>query len=472
MNNIEKEDNPTLMLYGLKTDNSIEGELQDSLGFKEYSNVFAHIINTKISDLPITIGIFGGWGSGKTSLMKLIQNKINNRYKTIWFDAWKFDKDEDVRRALIQHIVNKLEEDIKEIEKKFKEEEPFKLFNGYVTEIGKDIAYLAARSSVLYLSKGSVDINNARKYVKKKKKKVYKKALEGIEGLKDINLEEYKKMVSEIMKINITFEKLVTEYLKIVNEKSNGNKRNNKIVFFIDDVDRCLPDRAIDVLNSLKLFLDSKNCIFIIGIDDKMIDSAFNERYGNHYMEEKSYLDKIVQVSFRIPALTLKYVDKTLGKHFKGHVMLGGEGMNLFINSYFDTIRKIKKFANNFAVSYSIYYESTGTPPNHALLAKIIAIRMLRKDYFERIISDPTSLTIPESQLEQRSDVPYAGLSSWINGKINHKDTTIYEKEYWKYFLPNDKLDRVLVNLIRKGEHFSQVEILNTYLKITPFIKK
>lgn len=102
------------------TDNDIKNINQDSLCYKALSETLEEIIST--SETPLTIGLYGEWGSGKTSLMQMTKDllKDDELIKTAWFDAWKFDKSYDLRVALIQSILREIEED-KNINTNFKE---------------------------------------------------------------------------------------------------------------------------------------------------------------------------------------------------------------------------------------------------------------------------------------------------------------------------------------------------------------
>src|SRR5689334_748049 len=78
----------------------------DFLGFTPYRDALINIAQT--AQTPIAIGIFGQWGSGKTSLMHMIKQqldlKVDSHCLTVWFNAWKYDHEEALWRALLLHL--------------------------------------------------------------------------------------------------------------------------------------------------------------------------------------------------------------------------------------------------------------------------------------------------------------------------------------------------------------------------------
>ncbi len=96
-------------------DNPISGEKEDRFGFQKYRDALLEVMRR--SDTPLTIGVFGPWGSGKTSLLKLIQEDLPKqpgqdhwRPLSVWFNAWQYDRDEALWRALILTVLDSLRE--------------------------------------------------------------------------------------------------------------------------------------------------------------------------------------------------------------------------------------------------------------------------------------------------------------------------------------------------------------------------
>jgi hypothetical protein len=80
----------------------------DALDFMPYVETLADIIQT--GNTPLTIGVFGTWGSGKTSLMRMVKKNLPDDFTTSWFDAWKYDKEESLWRAFLLCVLSSLKE--------------------------------------------------------------------------------------------------------------------------------------------------------------------------------------------------------------------------------------------------------------------------------------------------------------------------------------------------------------------------
>lgn len=106
--------------------------------------------------------------------------------------------------------------------------------------------------------------------------------------------ESFQTQIDEFSK---TFADLVSEFSGCKSDWVGG-----KLIVFIDDLDRCLPENVISSLEALKLFLDEAPCVFVIGVDRLVIEKAVQAHYGSASGHMgRDYLDKIIQVPFVIP---------------------------------------------------------------------------------------------------------------------------------------------------------------------------
>ena len=122
-------------------------------------------------------------------------------------------------------------------------------------------------------------------------------------NLKDIqgNYAQYEKDIADYYEKWIgEIEKLKNDFSKVV-DKIAGKKK--ALVIFIDDLDRCLPENVVKLIENIKHFISIKNnrCIFIIGVDRHVLEKGIEARYGTNLISGSEYLRKIINLSFDVP---------------------------------------------------------------------------------------------------------------------------------------------------------------------------
>lgn len=228
----------------------------DALGFEPYTNSLSELITEK-GITPFTIGIFGSWGTGKTSLMLMLKKKLESQQKvrTVWFNAWKFDDEKQIWAALIQAVLNQLAVSLGESARlKLQELKNSIEWIQFLEFIGKSIL------------SGGPDLEALRASFKFGKK---------IESISE-------------------FEKRFEDFVDSCNIE--------RLVIFIDDLDRCKMKATVDILETIKLLLDSKKCVYVLGLDYERVCEAVSKRFAESSRDvAEDYLDKIIQLSFHIP---------------------------------------------------------------------------------------------------------------------------------------------------------------------------
>jgi uncharacterized protein YjbI with pentapeptide repeats len=315
--------------------------------FEHYSDALAKIITRKETKTPLVVGIFGDWGSGKTSLMKTLERNIRNvtdGYLAIWFNAWKYDKEEAIWRALLTRI-------LEELKTKGKNEELDKELNNLQASLYKEVYREDPGALTLdwgKAAKGTLRFSlsllpyvgeGITKLVEKVDKEALNTLSEAVQRRKIVtNIER----VQFMEQFHFRFENIIREHYL---------NKNRKAVIFIDDLDRCVPVKAVEVLEAIKLFLDAEGCIFILGIDRRAIAQGVEIKYKDFAVGERKipisgddYLEKIIQLSFTLPPIP----DNILEKYISGFIPLEfySQYLKMILKGVEPNPRKIKRFIN------------------------------------------------------------------------------------------------------------------------------
>lgn len=263
---------------------------------------------------PSTIGLYGDWGSGKSSLMKLARDRIEGISKAkkkkvddtpktlcIEFNGWLFEGYEDTKTSLCGTILDKLDDAQRfgpEVANKAKDlikKIDFKKLIGKGVKFGMDYLLTGGIGALTDLTLSSI-LNS----LKDKSGSIETKDIEDV--LAKFKTEE--KTRTEIKKFRDDFKQLLED-----------SKVENVIVF-IYELDRCSPDTILDLFEAMRLFLFVDGMSFIIGADERLIQYAIKTKYkevpGNNLDIGKEYLEKVIQYPVTIPQLNHAEVNQYL----------------------------------------------------------------------------------------------------------------------------------------------------------------
>lgn len=256
------------------------------------------IIRHKNTRTPIAMAIYGDWGTGKSSAMRWLaeqltrwsqqsarQRKDHFRCRTVWFEPWKFQKREDVWRGLIAEVIlNSID--------------PKKASIQTVVSAAKKFTGLLGRSFVTALS--------AIKLTGSAEKEIDVGPVKGkVGGEVEIDLEALTRIAEDYQKTTHPEKAYLNEFESTLKEWVRTSLgKDERMVLFIDDLDRCLPDVVLEVLEALKLYLNIPQLVFVIGLDRDVVRSVVRKHYATTGLGEHkaaSYLDKIFQVEIDVP---------------------------------------------------------------------------------------------------------------------------------------------------------------------------
>lgn len=246
------------------TDIPVELIEKDELEVKVYIESLSEFI-TECST-PMTIAIQGDWGSGKTSMMNMIRQNVDSKVVSIWFNTWQYSQFEMASYLSASLLSNFLE------------------------KIG---AEPETKSWLKTMTRGASTVGKAAVIVATEK--IVGETIAG-------NLNDHFS-TTEAQDIAKNLESLRDKITDAVNKKLSKESGKDRIVVFVDDLDRLAPEKAVELLEVLKIFMDVPNCVFVLAVDYGVITQGLIKKFGDQvgHSKGKSFFDKIIQLPFTVP---------------------------------------------------------------------------------------------------------------------------------------------------------------------------
>lgn len=245
------------------TDTPIERLESDVMDVKVYVESLSEFILD--CSTPMTIAIQGDWGSGKTSMMNMIKQALADKIVPVWFNTWQYSQFEMASYLSISLLSSFLE--------KIGAEEESQNFLRSIAKGAIGFAKTAAVVGIETVAGGTIAGNLKEKLAEIGKQDSAKA------------LEELRDKIREAVSAKL---------------KSSGK---NRIVVFVDDLDRLAPEKAVELLEVLKVFMDVPNCVFVLAVDYAVVTQGLEKKFGVSvgHSKGKSFFDKIIQLPFAIP---------------------------------------------------------------------------------------------------------------------------------------------------------------------------
>ena len=316
--------------------------------FDSLSVTISNIIRN--STPHFTIGIYGEWGTGKTTLMKSIEKDLvsensqrpEQTFLPIWFNAWKYEREENLASVSLMKTVGYAMANHDKFDQLSKT-----IFKG-LTIVGKDVMQQIAMQAV------------------SKKRE-----------LADEEIDEKMDYLNTLYRDSVYYEGLdkIKEQMNSIRE--NGDHR---VVIFIDDLDRCSPIKALEVLESIKLFLDIEGFVFVIGLSHKTVTQLITQAYKMTGIQGDDYIKKIIQIPIKIPSWTKESIVDLINNSIITRLnsdytkfLQQNSGMIAKIVDY--NPRQLKRFINNVIIAFETFASKQGSPEiqfNEIFLVKIL----------------------------------------------------------------------------------------------------
>ena len=263
--------------------NNTDPFLNCKLGRKEYALVLTDIV--KNFNDGFVLAIDNEWGTGKTTFVKMWKKYLdNNEFKTLYFNAWENDFEQDILVTLISEL--------KELKTLKNEESLKKVINK---------AFPLAKSLALGLLKTQVEKHVGNEFVKEF---INQTSSSVADGLQD-QIEIYACKKKSIVEFKKSFEKFVSQ-----------TTVGKPVIFIIDELDRCRPNYAVELLEQLKHLFSVPGIVFVLSIDKVQLGNAVRGVYGSDLIDSNEYLRRFIDIEYSIPEPDVKTFAKYLYEYF------------------------------------------------------------------------------------------------------------------------------------------------------------
>lgn len=269
---------------------------QDLLGYQVHADLLKKIILNDAM-LPISIGVFGNWGSGKSSLMLLLQQSLQEWEKAqqneqhsiilqVYFNSWQFESYDSTKLTMIESILEALDKDINTRKDVFERAD----------DLLARINFLKVGVFILKKAYDNLTPDWMKKWLPKKED------IDKITG-KD----KYNNLLEDVTKGNTS--KFIATFRELFEDLVN-DMGYKAVIVYVDDLDRCDPKRIIGCLEAVKLFVNVKKTAFVIGADERIIEYAISQHYPIQMKKEdisspfSDYLEKLIQLPYKLPRLS------------------------------------------------------------------------------------------------------------------------------------------------------------------------
>lgn len=273
----------------------------DRLGHAPYADALAELCRS--GRPPFTVGLYGGWGCGKTSLLQQVEHRLQTaepRVATLWFNPWRHQFDESPVVALLQDLAATLPWPRR-----------LALRRGSLLRLAGTVA---GEALLRALTSGGLSTTDLLQ-------------------LGVVRESQVRAAQSAVQRLQQALADDVEQVLQA--------RKCERLVVLLDDLDRCRAETAVRVLESLKLFLAADHCVYLLGLDPERLDRSLGGDGG-----AEAYLDKVVQLPFWIPPPLPERLE-AFATDLLG-LAASPETARLVAVGAGDNPRRLKRFINSF----------------------------------------------------------------------------------------------------------------------------
>lgn len=395
------------------------------LGFQETANGLRDLIME--SEPRFSIAIFGPWGSGKTTLMNAIKRQLEKPENSIVvdFSAWRYEREEHLIVPLLDSIraalVSWAEQLVQQTDKRGSQKSKLSRAGLAAAEtVGKVMASVLAGLSFKLAIPGALEMSYeanksleaGRQYGSGPSEAAVGPGKDGLWqrffGVK-VDRGSFSKRLFD-PKLPQSFYHACFSALEQTFEQFAKETNNARIVVFVDDLDRCLPAGALEVLESMKLFFDLHGFVFVVGLDREVVERCIDSRYvieanGPEGVEKvrsqthrqlirgSDYLKKIFQVPFSLAPVSYNMLDDLFDSMQQGAGLIDSQKIDMrdtvrpHLNNLFSGARlnprEVKRYINAYTIQMKV--KPNLQDPNIVLALNTLAFRQDCRSLYDAI---------------------------------------------------------------------------------------
>lgn len=364
--------------------------LEDDLGIARTGDHLAQLALDVPT--PFTIGVIGKWGAGKTSIlrrafvtlggqllsqiMSLGENKNEGTAQADW-NKWTYDNEKrpislDWNEELTtlakqsfcvwyspwqhQHVDNPLVSLLIEIIEQYKAQATNSKKKQKWLRDGKIVVLTLLKELLV-----KVPANVFNPLVTE----VIKKGTDIWQNVQGTDLTE----LSQGQRFHIKFEEAIESLLStLTDDKDEKLNEEARLIIFIDDLDRCEDQVVVKLLESIKLYLNSRRCVFVFGMDDGAVLKALQHYWSDRSEDDnREYLEKLFQAHLPIPIPLISKIQNFVKAQIDKHKFPDSEKISKDIAQLLEANpRKIKNFLNSLCASWVLFAGSEQTQEHFA----------------------------------------------------------------------------------------------------------
>ncbi|MER5705170.1 P-loop NTPase fold protein [Micromonospora sp. NPDC002296] len=354
---------------------------EDQLRFDRYVEPILSLLTSPTSTTPFTVGVLGAWGSGKSSVLAMVDERLGvenpDAFVRVHFNPWVHRNEPNMLVPLLHALQETLLADRK------------KRFTHAVTRVASVIGTLTADALLTTLTAGFLTVD---KY--------------------DQAVERYVAQRSQV-------ESELRNLRNLLRDEVAGIRgQGAQVVFFIDDIDRCEPDQIVDLLESVKLFLDVPGVFVLMAISKELVDRGVAIKYQGFGFDPDGmmdigdeYLEKMIQLPLYLLPLDSRSVRRLVEAHAQPALLARhGDLLQVVLRP---NPRKIKRVLNFLTVTTAIVAGTPGLDElRDDLVVRLAVLRVQVPRLFSAVLTDPRVLVVLECLYRDRLEFTEDGFRS------------------------------------------------------------